>query len=211
MPIIEWSIKGPHFANCNCDYGCPCQFMALPTDGPCKAVTGWRIDEGHFGDVKLDGLLTVNLYAWPGAVHEGNGAMQSIIDERADEAQREALVHVLLGEAAEDGATMLTIYRAMCTTVHDPLFKPIEMEIDVDGRTVRRSIPGMVDTEVEPLRNPVTGAVHRARIDLPNGLEFRQAEVASGTSKVEGDVPMAFTDSHAHLNYGQLTSGGLAE
>jgi len=42
MTMIEWSIEGPHFANCNCDYGCPCQFMALPTDGTCKAVAGWR-------------------------------------------------------------------------------------------------------------------------------------------------------------------------
>lgn len=211
MPVIEWSIKGPHFGNCNCDYGCPCQFVALPTDGTCKAVSGWIIEAGYFGDVKLDGLLAVNLYAWPGAVHEGNGAMQSIIDERADEAQRDALVHILLGEAAEDGATMLTIYRAMCPTVHDALFKPIEMEIDVDGRTVRLTIPGIVDTEVEPLKNPVTGAVHRARIDLPDGKEFRLAEVASGTSKVEGDVPMAFTSSHAHLSYGEFTSAGLAE
>jgi hypothetical protein len=21
-----WSIQGPHFLNCNCAYGCPCQY-----------------------------------------------------------------------------------------------------------------------------------------------------------------------------------------
>jgi hypothetical protein len=31
-----WSIEGPHFINCNCDYGCPCQFNALPKDGYCR-------------------------------------------------------------------------------------------------------------------------------------------------------------------------------
>ncbi|MCZ6482423.1 MAG: DUF1326 domain-containing protein, partial [Alphaproteobacteria bacterium] len=72
--------------NCNCDYGCPCQFVALPTDGTCKAVVGFRIDKGHFGDTQLDGLLAINTYSWPGAIHQGNGSMQSIIDQRADEA-----------------------------------------------------------------------------------------------------------------------------
>jgi len=95
MSEVDWAIKGPHFMNCNCDYGCPCQFAALLTDGTCLAVVAWRIDEGHFGDVKLDGLLAVNTYAWPGAIHQGNGPMQSIIDERAYDGQREALAAVL--------------------------------------------------------------------------------------------------------------------
>ena len=80
MPNLTWSIRGIHFANCNCDYGCPCQFNARPTTGDCRAITAWQIDEGHYGEVRLDGLLAVNTYAWPGAVHEGNGEMQSIID-----------------------------------------------------------------------------------------------------------------------------------
>lgn len=36
--MTDWSIEGPHFINCNCDFGCPCQYVALPTDGTCKAV-----------------------------------------------------------------------------------------------------------------------------------------------------------------------------
>ena len=210
MTMIEWSIEGPHFANCNCDYGCPCQFMALPTDGTCKAVAGWRIDKGHFGETPLDRLLAVNTYAWPGAVHQGNGAMQSIIDERADEAQRLALTAILQGEGSAPGASMLTIYRAMCTEWHQPIFARIDMEMDIAARTARLHIPGLVETSVAPLKNPVTGAEHRARIDLPNGKEFFIAEVASGTTKATGAVPLAFADSHAHLAAGTFTSGGLA-
>jgi hypothetical protein len=106
---------------------------------------------------------------------------------------------------------MLSIYRAMCTTILEPLFAPIDMTIDVDGRTARLRVPDYIETELEPLKNPVTGAAHRARIDLPNGLEFRQAEVASGSSKVVGGIPMEFTDSHAHLAEGRLTSSGLQD
>jgi hypothetical protein len=46
MPT-DWSIRGPEFVNCNCAYGCPCQFDALPTNGDCRAITSMRIDEGY--------------------------------------------------------------------------------------------------------------------------------------------------------------------
>lgn len=211
MTKIEWRIEGPHFINCNCDYGCPCQFVALPTDGSCKAVVAFRIDKGAFGDTKLDGLLAVNTYAWPGAIHEGNGAMQSIIDERADEAQRRALTAVMQGEGAEPGTVMLQIYRAMCTTWHEPLFAPIEMDVDMTGRTARLHISGLVETAVEPLKNPVTGAEHKAQIGLPMGKEFRLAEVASGTTKATGAVPLEFAGSHAHFADSVMTSSGIVD
>ncbi|MBI4082375.1 MAG: DUF1326 domain-containing protein [Candidatus Lambdaproteobacteria bacterium] len=210
MAATNWSIEGTHLTNCNCAYGCPCQYVALPTDGTCKAVLAWRIDKGHFGDTRLDGLLAVNLYSWPGPIHRGNGSMQSIVDERADAVQRKALAAILQGEGAEPGSSMLTIYRAMCTTYHDPLFKPIELELDMGRRTARLRVPGVVDTSVEPLKNPVTGAEHRARIDLPMGKEFRLAEVASGTTKARGAISLDFANSHAHFADATLTSGGLA-
>jgi hypothetical protein len=90
----------------------------------------------------------VNLYDWPGAIHYGNCAMQSIIDERADTAQRKALAAILQGEGAEPGSVMLQIYRAMCPTYHDPLFMPIELELDMEGRTARLRVPGVVETAV---------------------------------------------------------------
>ena len=52
----KWRIAGEEVANCNCAWGCPCQFNALPTYGDCRAAIGYEIEEGHFGDVPLDGL-----------------------------------------------------------------------------------------------------------------------------------------------------------
>ena len=209
MSEVDWAIKGPHFMNCNCDYGCPCQFAALPTDGTCLAVVAWRIDEGHFGDVKLDGLVAVNTYAYPGAIHRGNGSMQSIIDERANDEQREALTAVLKGEGAEQGSTMLWIYHAMCETVHEPIIGAIDLTIDSDNRTGKLIVPGVLETTVESLKNPVTGAEHRARIDLPSGKEFNVAEVASGATKATGAVPLDFSNSHAHFADSVMTSKGI--
>src|SRR5579864_7882135 len=87
---VEWELKATEFANCNCSYGCPCQFNGLPTHGNCRYVAGFQIEQGHFGDVGLDGLRAVTMAIWPGAVHEGNGTMQMVIDERADARQRDA-------------------------------------------------------------------------------------------------------------------------
>lgn len=203
-----WSIRGPHFANCNCDFGCPCQFNAMPTDGTCRAVVAWRIDEGHYGEVKLDGLTAAVTYGWPGAVHEGHGEMQVIIDEGADDAQRKALAALMEGEGAEPGAIMIQIYRSMCDTVHEPLIAPITLAVDMDARTAQLSVPGVLETTLEPIKNPITGAEHRARFDLPLGKEFRFAEVASGTTKATGAVALDFTASHAHIAGGAMTSEG---
>ena len=47
MAETKWTIHGREFANCNCTYGCPCQFNALPTHGRCWAVVGIQIVEAE--------------------------------------------------------------------------------------------------------------------------------------------------------------------
>src|SRR5262249_23484163 len=98
VPMVEWRVRADEFLNCNCAYGCPCQFNALPTPGFCEGAVGYRIHEGHFGDVRLDGLNAAVLVHWPGAIHPGNGTMQLVISDRADARQREALVKIMSGE-----------------------------------------------------------------------------------------------------------------
>ena len=61
MADTKWTIHGREFANCNCSYGCPCQFNAAPTHGNCWAVVGIQIDKGHHGSTSLDGLKIAEL------------------------------------------------------------------------------------------------------------------------------------------------------
>ncbi len=199
MSYVDWEIKGRSFGNCNCSYGCPCQFNALPTDGTCRAAVGYQIDEGHFGDVDLSGLRAAGLYTWPGAVHEGNGTMQLIVDDSASDAQREALLTIMQDKETEPMATMWSVFTAMCSTILDPLSKPIDFEVDVDERTARLSIPGVVQSSGEPIRNPVTGNIHRARIDLPHGFEYSLAEIGSGTTKATGEIKLDFEASYGQF------------
>jgi hypothetical protein len=67
--MTPWEIRTIEFANCNCAYGCPCQFNAYPTYGHCEAVVCNEITEGHYGDVKLDGLRFGGVFQWPKAIH----------------------------------------------------------------------------------------------------------------------------------------------
>jgi len=208
--MIDWRIKGTEFGNCNCDYGCPCQFNALPTHGNCEAAVAFQIDEGHFGDVKLDGLRMAGVYTWPGPVHEGNGTMQLIVDVSADDQQKKALIKIMEGQETEPLATMWAVYSAMSPNKLEPLSRPIDLVIDVEERTGSIDVPGVFATTGEPIRNPVTQEIHRARIDMPHGFEYRLAEVASASTQAVGDIKLNMKNSHAQFAQLDLCNTGVA-
>ncbi len=209
MASTTWELRGREFANCNCAYGCPCQFNALPTHGDCRAVIGYQIEEGRHGEVRLDGLRAALMVRWPGAVHQGNGTMQAIVDERANTGQREALRRIIHGEDTQDMATMWWVYSAMSPNKLETLYKPIDLMIDVEKRTGRMSIPGVIEMSGEPIRNPVTGAEHRARIDLPHGFEYRIAEMGSASTSAKGSIAMELKDSYGQFAELHLSDRGV--
>ena len=210
MPYVDWRIRGPEMTTCNCDWGCPCQFNALPTRGDCRAVAAMRIDEGHFGVVDLSGLKWAALFAWPEAIHLGHGEALVVIDENANAAQREALLTILSGGETEPGATIFSVFATTLDKVHEPAFLPIDFEADIERRTGRIAVPGLVETKIEPIRNPVTGAEHRARVAMPDGFEYKQAEYASGAAEAEGPIPQSWSGRHAHIAMIDMSPAGAA-
>ena len=176
MAHIDWSIKGPEVATCNCAWGCPCQFNALPTYGRCEALVAVRIREGHYGATRLDGVTFAAAYWWPGAVHEGNGMVQLAIDERATAEQRTALLNITSGK---EGCAFFEIFAAVVSTALEPVYVRIELSSDRGKRVAQLKVPGLGEFRVDPIRNPVTGEEHRALITLPNGFEFKEAEMAN--------------------------------
>jgi hypothetical protein len=196
--MTDWEIHGMEFGNCNCSYGCPCQFSALPTYGNCRAVAFFRVDKGHFGEIRLDDLKMAFAVSWPGAVHEGRGTMQPIIDKSANARQRDALLRIMTGKDTEGLATFFAVYAAMCEQIHDPIYTEIRMNLDMNKRTAHCEAAGIATGRGEPIRNPATGAEHRVGIVLPNGIEFNQNEVGRGWSTSSAGVPMELKDSYAH-------------
>ena len=205
----QWMIRGVEYTNCSCDYGCPCQFNSPTTHGNCEGVFAGHVEEGNHGDTRLDGLDWAMTFWWPGEIAEGNGRQQVIIDERADEAQREALRRILHGEDTTPGATHFSVFNSMMSEVLETLYAPIELDIDVDGRTSHLSIPGVVESTGSPIINPFSGEPFRARINLPNGFQFTVAEAGSASSKLTGGIELELTDSHNHLNILHMNQDGV--
>jgi hypothetical protein len=135
--------------------------------------------------------------------------MQAIVDERADPRQREALRKIMHGEDTEEMATMWWVYSAMAPNKLATMYKPIEVDIDIEKRTGHMSIPGIAEMSAEPIRNPVTGAEHRARIDLPHGFEYTIAEMASASSSVKGPIAMEFKNTYGQFAELRLSGSGV--
>ncbi len=197
-PKTPWRISGYEVGSCNCAWGCPCQFNALPTHGRCEGLAGCHIREGYFGSTRLDGVRFVQLLWWPGAVHEGNGIRQLIVDQRATPAQRAALIAL---ESGTQGGAYFEIFAVVCPNELEPAFAPITLEADRERREARLIIPGIVESQIEPIRNPVTGEEHRARIVLPNGFEFQEAEMANSVyfSVESGSLVFQHTNTYGQL------------
>ena len=211
MAYTDWSIDGPQYATCNCAWGCPCQFNSPRTDGTCDTVLGMRLDRGHFGTTRLDGLCFVCTYSWPGAIHEGNGTQQVFIDGRADADQRKALVEILHGRETAPGATVFQVFSTTMSKVLDPQFVPIQVEIDPDACRGRIVVPGVIESTGTPIKSPFTGQDHRVRVTLRGGFEYLEAEYGSGSTRATGGVKLDLKDSYGQFAYIHLTQNGIPQ
>jgi hypothetical protein len=209
MAASDWRLEGEWIKNCNCAFGCPCDFNAPPTHGSCKGLVGMRITKGHFEGTKLDGLVFAATVDFPGALHEGNGKMQPIIDERATPEQRQALFNIMSGKNSAEG-TLFHIFSLIVTKIHDPLFVPFEFSFDKNGRVARLVAKGVLETEVEPIKNPVTGAPHHIQVVMPEGFEHRSAEIASANIHSTGAIKFDTKGTHSSLADVVQTPQGVA-
>jgi len=162
-----------------------------------------RIDKGHFGDVELSGLSFAAVVRWPGPIHEGNGEILPLIDERASDEQREALLQVMSGQ---QGDSLFEIFAFVCPTVHEPQFVPFEFEFDLEARKGRVKAGDVLETEVDTLRGIDPPDPYRVLVRIPNGFEYtneqEEAETALATRLVaRGPIAYEFSNSHSSMCY----------
>lgn len=207
--MAYWRLKGRELANCNCEYGCNCQFGGLPDKGFCQAVFAMVIDEGVHGETDLSGLNIAAVFRWPGPIHEGKGECAAFVDERASEAQRASLLTIMTGGDTDPFATVFAVFASTIETMHEPGFVPIAFEVDVEGRKGRLRVPEHVEMTGEPIRSPVNGAEIRAQIHLPDGFEYEVAEVGSGTSRSMAPMTLEHSASYGQFAHLHLDSHGV--
>jgi hypothetical protein len=209
MTDVKWHIEGKYVEYCSCDAGCPCESMAPPTRGHCNGLLAFEIEEGYFGDVRLDGVTFAATYFFPRAIHHGGGHMQPILSDQSSEEQRGAIFTILSGEGQPVG-TIFNIFSIIIETIHDPLFLPIGFEWDVKKRTCKVDIPGVARAETAPILNPVTDGEVQIRTVLPEGWVFYEAEVGSGIAKGIGDIKFDYAKRHSSLAHFAFNNNGMA-
>ena len=201
----KWKLHAYFLDACNCDWGCPCQFNANPTHGNCEGISGYHIVSGSYGsdDVKLNGLNMALIASWPGPIHEGHGKASYYIDNRADEKQFEALSNIITGKA---GGGPFAVYANTIEKFQEPKRASVKFQTkdirsrvavfaaEIRGREKRReqSKDTIAEAWLEPIRNPVTGKVHRAIIELPEGFESSRMDQASIKTLVANDGYLNF-------------------
>jgi hypothetical protein len=183
----QWRLTGDWFDVCRCRVPCGCTFAQPPDEEQCDGVLAWHIREGHYGDVRLDGLNVAAVGSFRGNIWAGDTklTMGMFIDERADEAQREALETIFAGHAggwpagfAELVGEQRGVERAR-----------IDIEIADDLARWRVEVPGRVRGSAEALTGP-TSPSPDARVQVLNapGAEVGPGQVATYATATEDEV-----------------------
>lgn len=68
----------------------------------------------------------------------------------------------------------------------------------------------MLEADVEPIKNPVTGAPHRMQVVMPEGFEHRLGEIASSNIQSTGAIKFSTKCTHSTLAHVVQTPQGVA-
>ena len=173
----QWHLAGDWFDVCKCDVPCPCEFAQPPTDNTCQGVLAYHIRQGHYGDIRLDGLNLVALGEFEGNVWAGETkvTLGLFIDERADAGQRQALQMIFGGQAGGWPAQ----FAALVGEMRGIEFAPIAFEIADDLAYWRADVPDRVQARAEALTGPTTPPGQRVQLLNPPGSEVGPGQTAT--------------------------------
>jgi hypothetical protein len=141
-----WTIAGEYMEACSCDFLCPClpsNATARATQGFCRFAMTFRVDNGRFGAVDLGGVSFAVVGESKAVMSEGGWTMGVIVDDRASEAQAEAIGAIASGRAGGP----LGAFAPLVADFRGIERHPIGFEIDGARRAV--SIPGVLEQAIE--------------------------------------------------------------
>ena len=147
----SWRMRGDVMEACSCATTCPCNFGSDPTPLPCEVVIGWRIQEGNYGNTRLDGLSVVLYGRIPGNVFQGNWTVGVYLDQRASQQQAQALGDIFAGNAGGWPAMLSSLIGNLLTPKQVPIqFQTVDGEHNI-------TIPGLLEVGSERVPNPLPG------------------------------------------------------
>lgn len=151
--MAKWNIKGTYAEACNCEAVCPCLFFSPPTEGSCTVLIGWRIDEGAYEKVSLDGLHAALLAHSPGHMKDGGWKVALYVDDRADAAQNQALMGIFSGQAGGHLANLAPLIGEVLGA------RPAAIQLDTSAGHFSLAVEGLGKAEAQAIEGQGGGAV----------------------------------------------------
>jgi hypothetical protein len=184
--IPSWWMKGDWFDVCSCAVPCPCGFAQAPTDNRCEGVMAYHVREGAYGNIRLNGLNVIALVTFTGNAwaRENPVSLGIFMDQRADEAQREALQMVFSGRAGG----WMGVFAELVGEVRGIEFVPITFEVAQDLAHWRAEIPGRLKAFAEALSGPTTPPGSRVQLLNAPGSEVGPGQVMTWGKAVDNEV-----------------------
>jgi hypothetical protein len=146
--MANWELKGEFFDSCTCDVTCPCNFNSVPTGNHCTGIVAIHVNQGKYGDTRLDGLNVVLVAdLGEGNVWQGGWTAGVIMDEKANPGQRDALQTIMTGKAGGPPAMLASLMSKIVGLE----FAPISFHYSKEGWGV--SIGDKVNVETEAVKD----------------------------------------------------------
>ena len=150
-----WSIAGEFAEACSCAYLCPCitsNASANATEDFCTFAMTYRVDTGRFGGVDLGGVTFTVIAQSQAVMASGGWIVGLVVDERASDAQADAIAQITSGGAGGPFAALAPLVGEFRGLERHP----IRFESTGHRRVV--TIPGVLDQEVNGVPSVVAGA-----------------------------------------------------
>ena len=95
---MSYHLEGRLLEVCDCRVLCPCWIGEDPDNGTCDTIVAYHFDKGTIGGVDVKGRTLAIVAHLPGNILKGNWRVAVYIDDKASDAQQEALLKVYTGK-----------------------------------------------------------------------------------------------------------------
>lgn len=200
----QWRMEVEALQSCNCDFGCPCNFDALPTQGNCEGIIAFRVRKGTFNETNIDSVKFALGVWWPKAIHDGDGIAALYIDNDATDEQVKAIEEITSGK---HGGAIFAILPMTLKKLYPT--KRTKIEFFYHEYDNWYNIEGVGKSKSEHILNPVTNDPLEGEVYLPGGIAFKRASVSSVDWEwKEDDLSFKHEKKNGHASVATFTNEG---
>jgi hypothetical protein len=142
---MAWQLKGTYFETCNCAVSCPCVMLSAPTEGECRVLIAWHVDQGKDDQLDLGGLNVAMAVHSPGHMLQTKWEAALYLDERASAAQKDALTRIFAGKAGGHPSVLASFVDQVLGVA------AVRIDYQAAGRRRSLSIPGIAEADIEAI------------------------------------------------------------